>query len=92
MQVTTAYTDSEYLMNTIELGIDKYIIKPINMIEEILAIIQKSLNLIFGKKDSNSINSDYIQFILDTNPTFMFIMHCNKVGICKQKLLDILGA
>lgn len=42
--VTTAYSDSEYLMNAIELGIDKYIIKPINMIE-ILAVIQKSLNL-----------------------------------------------
>lgn len=88
--VTTAYTDSEYLMNAIELGIDKYIVKPINMIE-VLAIIQKSLNLSLQKRDSNSINSDYIQFILDTNPTFMFIMHCNKVEFANKKLLDILG-
>lgn len=88
--ITTAYSDSEYLMNAIELGIDKYIIKPINMIE-ILAVIQKSLNLSFEKKDSSNINSDYIQFILDTSPTFMFIMHCNKVEFANKKLLDILG-
>ena len=36
-------------MNAIELGIDKYIVKPINMIE-VLAIIQKSLNLSLQKK------------------------------------------
>lgn len=88
--VTTAYSDSEYLMNAIELGIDKYIIKPINMIE-ILTVMQKSLNLSLEKKNCNSVNSDYIQFILDTNPTFMFIMHCNKVEFANKKLLDILG-
>jgi YesN/AraC family two-component response regulator len=56
--VTTAYSDGPYLMKAIELGIDKYIIKPINMMK-ILAVIQKALNL---QKDSSKLNNygDYI--------------------------------
>lgn len=88
--VTTAYSDSNYLMNAIELGIDKYIIKPINMLE-ILAVIQKSLHLVLPNNNLQNQHNDYIQFILDSNPTFMFIMHCNKVEFVNKKLLDLLG-
>jgi YesN/AraC family two-component response regulator len=88
--VTSAYSDGSYLMNAIELGIDKYIIKPINMME-ILAVIQKSLQLSLPKNSFENDHSDYIQFILDSNPTFMFIMHCNKVEFANKKLLDLLG-
>ena len=72
--ITTAFSDGNYIMKAIELGIDKYIIKPINMLE-ILAVIQKSLNLTSSSKDDHY--EEYIQFILDSNPTFMFIMHLN---------------
>jgi YesN/AraC family two-component response regulator len=88
--VTSAYSDGSYLMNAIELGIDKYIIKPINMME-ILAVIQKSLQLSLPKNSFENDHSDYIQFILDSNPSFMFIMHCNKVEFANKKLLDLLG-
>lgn len=87
--VTTAYSDGKYIMKAIELGIDKYIIKPINM-SEVLAVIQKSLNL----EKYNEIHSDYedyIQFILDSNPTFMFIMHSDKIEYANKKFLQLLG-
>ena len=38
--VTTAFNDSEYILAAIKLGIDKYILKPLDMLE-ILVIIQK---------------------------------------------------
>lgn len=88
--VTTAYSDGHYLLNAIEIGIDKYILKPINMME-ILAVIQKSLHLSLQNNNINNEQSDYIQFILDANPTFMFIMHCNKVEYANKQLLDLLG-
>ena len=40
--VATAFTNSEYLLNSIELGIDKYILKPIN-IKKLFEVISKSL-------------------------------------------------
>lgn len=86
--LTTAYSDSSYLMKAIELGIDKYIIKPINMLE-ILAVIQKSLNLESNQKDIHY--EDYIQFILDSNPTFMFIMHSDEVEYANRRFLDLMG-
>ena len=40
--VATAFSNSEYLLNSIELGIDKYILKPIN-IRKLFEVISKSL-------------------------------------------------
>lgn len=85
--VTTAYSDSSYLMNAIEIGIDKYILKPIDMME-VLAVIQKSLHL---SCNNTKVYEEYIQFILDTNPTFMFIMNSNKVEYVNKSLLNLLG-
>ena len=84
--VTSAYSDSEYLINAIEIGIDKYILKPVNMME-VLAVVYKSLHLSFSTKNYE----EYIQFILDSNPTFMFIMNSNKVEYANKNLLNLLG-
>lgn len=86
--ITTAYSDGNYIMKAIELGIDKYIIKPINMLE-LLAVIQKSLGLSSNNKEEHY--EEYIQFILDSNPTFMFIMHLNEVEYANKSFLDLLG-
>lgn len=87
--LTTAYSDSKYLIKAIELGIDKYIIKPINM-QEILTIIQKSLFLT-NDKTIKSEYKDYLEFILDNSSTFMFVVHDNEIEYANQKLLDVLG-
>lgn len=87
--LTTAYSDSKYLIKAIELGIDKYIIKPINMLE-ILTIVQKSLFL----KVENKINSeykDYLEFILENSSSFMLVVNANEVEYANKKLLDIFG-
>lgn len=86
--LTTAYSDSQYLIRAIELGIDKYIVKPINMLE-LLTIVQKSL---FIKKEVAKVEyCDYLEFILDNNATFMFVVHSSEIEYANKKLLDILG-
>ncbi len=87
--ITTAYSDGDYLVKAIALGIDKYLLKPIDMLE-MLAVIQKSLSLDKDKK-IKGICDDYIQFILDSNPTFMFILHADKVEYANKKFLELLG-
>ncbi len=84
--VTTAYSDGEFLIRAIDLGIDKYIVKPLNL-KEILAVIQKSLKLQIKSKTYE----DYIQFILDSNPTFMFVMNSEKIEYANKKFLNLLG-
>lgn len=85
--VTTAYSDSQYLINAIEIGIDKYLLKPINMMD-VLTVIHKSLQLNFIDM---KIHQEYIQFILDENPTFMLIMNSNKIEYINKNLLTLLG-
>lgn len=85
--VTTAYSDSEYLINAIEIGIDKYLLKPINMMD-VLAVMHKSLQLNYI---DSSAHQEYVQFILDENPTFMIIMNSNKVEYINKSLLKLLG-
>lgn len=85
--VTTAYSDSEYLINAIEIGIDKYLLKPINMMD-VLAVMHKSLQLNYI---DSSAHQEYVQFILDENPTFMVIMNSNKVEYINKSLLKLLG-
>lgn len=89
--VTTAYSDGDYLIKAIELGIDKYLLKPINMLE-MLTVIQKSLNL--GNKKScieNSECEDYINFILESSPTFMLVLHSDKIKYASKSFLELLG-
>jgi YesN/AraC family two-component response regulator len=87
--ITTAHSESESLSKAIELGIDKYLLKPINM-QEILAIIKKSLYLDTLEK-RNSSYEEYIQFILDCNSTFMFVMNSNNVEYANKSLLNLMG-
>ncbi|MGA1931933.1 response regulator transcription factor [Arcobacter sp. YIC-464] len=86
--LTTAFSESRYILKAIELGIDKYILKPIN-IKEVLIIIQKALNLEIKKHLDNY--DEYLNFILNTNPTFMFITHSEKIEYINNDFLDFLG-
>ncbi|RXJ99097.1 hypothetical protein CRU98_06965 [Arcobacter sp. CECT 8986] len=87
--LTTAFTETSYLVRAIELGIDKYLLKPVNL-NEILAIIKKSL-YIKNLHCEQSIYEDYIQFILDNNSTFMFIMNSSNIEYVSKQFLSFLG-
>lgn len=85
--ITTAYSDADYLINAIELGIDKYILKPIKLLE-LLILIQKSLYL---ECKNSKFYEEYIQFILDSNSSFMFITDSQKIEYVNENLLKLLG-
>ena len=86
--LTTAFSEGNYILKAIELGIDKYILKPIN-IKEMFAVIQKSLNL--KTKKHLEYYDEYVEFILNSNPTFMFIMHSEKIEHANDYFLDLLA-
>lgn len=84
--LTSAYSDSDYLIEAIELGIEKYLLKPLNL-TEILTLIQKSLRFDFNSK----YYEEYIKFIIDSNNTFMFIVNSNKIEFVNKNLLKLLN-
>jgi len=87
--LTSAHSDGDYLIKAIELKIEKYLLKPINMIE-MLAVIQKSLKL--GKQNELCDDfDDYVQFLLDSNPSFMFILHGEEIEYISKKFMEHLG-
>ncbi len=85
--LTTAYSDSDYLVKAIELGIDKYVLKPINL-SEILVIIQKSLNL---QSIDKSHCEDYIQFLIDSTSSSMFIVNSETIEFVNKNLSTLLS-
>lgn len=85
--VTTAYSDAEFLIDSIEMGIEKYILKPVNLLE-LLVLVQKSLHLSCANPKHYE---DYIQFILDSNNSFMFILNSDKIEYVNKNLLELVG-
>lgn len=88
--VTTAFSDTEFLMKSIECGVDKYILKPID-IQEMTTIIQKCTNYKILEKKLEACDK-YTQFILDQNATFMFIVHDNELDVFKVQMKDMFDA
>jgi len=85
--VTTAYSDSEFLVKSIECGIDKYILKPIDMME-MLTVIQKCTEpkALIDKIESYD---RYSRFLLENNAAFMLIIHQGDMDYASKELLQL---
>ena len=87
--VTSAYSDSDFIIKAIEIGISRYVLKPID-VDELLTMIMKSAKeLIF--EDTISIQNEYIKFLIDTNPAFMLVFTNKEMEHINSKFLDFLG-
>ncbi len=88
--VTTAYSDSAFLVKSIECGIDKYILKPIDMME-MLTVIRKCTE---PKALTDKIESydRYSRFLLENNAAFMLIIHQGDMDYASKELLQLFGS
>ena len=87
--VTSAYSDSDFIIKAIEIGISRYVLKPID-VDELLTMIMKSAKeLIF--EDTISMQNEYIKFLIDTNPAFMLVFTNKEMEHINSKFLDFLG-
>jgi len=88
--VTTAFSDSEFLVKSIECGIDKYILKPVDMME-MLTVIQKCTE---PKALQSKLNSydNYSNFLLENNAAFMLIIHKGDFDYASKELLQLFDA
>ncbi len=87
--VTSAYSDSDYIIKAIELGINKYVLKPIDVDELLAMIVQTAKEILFDKAVETQ--NEYIQFLIDTNPTFMLILTKKEMSKINKTFLEFLG-
>lgn len=87
--VTSAYSDSDYIIKAIEIGINKYVLKPIDVDELLAMIVQTAKEILFDKAVETQ--NEYIQFLIDTNPTFMLILTKKEMSKINKTFLEFLG-
>ena len=87
--ITSAYSESDYIIKAIEIGISKYVLKPIDMDELLAMLIQTAKEILFDK--TIEIQNEYIQFLIDTNPIFMLILTKKEMININKTFLDFLG-
>ncbi len=86
--VTTAFSDTDFLMRAIESGVDKYIIKPIDMMEMAL-VIQKCTNYNYMVQKLEAYD-DYSRFLLQEGSPFMMIVHNRKYEYAHEELQKLM--
>jgi diguanylate cyclase (GGDEF)-like protein len=87
--VTTAHSETNYLLSSIEIGIDKYVPKPTDPRVLIEAIYKSATNLL-QRREIEAKNRE-IQFILDINPSFIVMTTKNEIEYINQTFLNFLG-
>jgi YesN/AraC family two-component response regulator len=83
--VTTAFSDTDFLMRSIECGVDKYIIKPIDMME-MTTVIQKCTSYTYMVQKVQDYDN-YSKFLLSQNASFMFIMRDGECEYANENLM-----
>lgn len=97
--ITTAYSDAEYLLESLEIGINQYIVKPI-YIDKILESLNKIYELkILNKKleSTRTILSEYknaidlisIVFKTDPNGNIQYVndSFCDTFHVCRENII-----
>ena len=87
--VSTSYDDPSYLLKAIDLGVDKYVVKPANR-EQLLSSMARCGELIYQRRIAEEGNK-LTRFLLDLQPNFMITVLRGKVEYLNATLLRHLG-
>ncbi|MBZ0092451.1 MAG: diguanylate cyclase [Sulfuricellaceae bacterium] len=87
--VTTAFNEQDYFIKAIDIGIDKYVIKPINT-ESLLEAVYKSALILLQRREIDAHNR-FIQYMLDMNPNFVVVSDLSQVEFINKTFLAYLG-
>ena len=87
--VTSAYSDGNYIIKAIEIGINKYLLKPVDVDELLIMISNSAKELVF--EDTLEKQNEYIKFLIDANPSFMLVLNNTDPEYISSKFLEFLG-
>jgi len=87
--VTSAYSDSDYIIKAIDIGVSRYVLKPID-VDELLIMVVKSAKELFFEQTLDTQN-EYIKFLIDVNPAFMLVLTDKEMEHINSTFLEFLG-
>lgn len=87
--VTSAYSDTDFLLEAIELGVDKYIVKPFNQ-DNVLQTVARIADDILSKRRYEEAYR-LSKFLLDINPNFIVTLSGGRVEYINTTFLEYLG-
>ncbi|MBF0107645.1 MAG: diguanylate cyclase [Magnetococcales bacterium] len=87
--VMTAHNDDEYFIRSIDLGIDRYVLKPTNP-RFLIEAVEKCAQLLFSNRQKEEANR-YVRFLLDAQPNLLMVITDGCVEYVNQAFLDFLG-
>ena len=87
--VTTAFSDSNYLLKAIDIGIDKYVTKPVDL-DKLYKALEEVVTLLFYEKEKETQNR-YLKYVLDFNPSFILITDNEKIEYVNKPFLNFLN-
>lgn len=86
--ITTAFSDASYLIKAIEIGIDRYVTKPID-IDKLYQKLEEIATLYSIEKE-REIRNKYLRNILDFNPNFILVTKNKEVQYINKTFLNFL--
>ena len=87
--VTTAFSDSSYLIKAIEIGINRYVLKPVDLDKLYEALEDLATILLYEKE--KEIQERYIKYILDFSPSFILIAKKENIEYLNKPFLKFLN-
>lgn len=86
--ITTGHNDEEFFLRSIDIGIDKYLKKPINFKDFISTVEKFSGNVI--RKHQLAAQNEFVRTVMDNNPQFLFITDGSDISYINKSFLKFM--
>ncbi|MBF0136039.1 MAG: diguanylate cyclase [Magnetococcales bacterium] len=87
--VTTAHSSEDYFIRSIELGIDRYLLKPV-LPKQILEALTYCARRQWNQRQRNAA-ARYQEFILDLHPNLLIVLDQERIEYLNQTFLNFAG-
>jgi diguanylate cyclase (GGDEF)-like protein len=88
--LVTAHSDTRFFLRSIEIGIDGYVVKPVDA-DNLLTLLAKQAKILLDSRAAEA-RAGMFRFILDINPNFILTLGGETVDYVNRTFLDFLGA
>ncbi|MDP3291505.1 MAG: response regulator [Sulfuricurvum sp.] len=88
MMITSAYTESEYLLEAIKLGIDAYILKPIQH-AQIIEVLYKTVSKIMQARENEEYRQN-LELLVDMKVKACTLLEEEKIAYYEKTLLGLI--
>ncbi|BAH77409.1 GGDEF domain-containing response regulator [Solidesulfovibrio magneticus] len=88
--LVTAHSDAQFFLRSIEIGIDGYVIKPLDA-DSLLKLLAKQAAVLLEARAAEA-RAGMFRFILDINPNFILTLGGESLDYVNRTFLDFLGA